>query len=289
MKEVTFSLKEFCEVKALQTIMELCFSIGLKIRWKLLNFSVNTDFKFCSIEEAFRGYENVSVISHDDPDCLHSMKIYGFKTDMTHQLDAYVHKSISCAEIAACRLNKGRAVVANREMKNIVVGNMKVKCPVEDFQMEIFDRLAHLPYQTVVVPRHPLTDMEMASIKLPECIKFRNTMGDLEDLQAHAHLTIMGRVFSAGGLEPDDDHNPLEATISSNTMCGIIKEIPDAYRWLYEESGLIHQCQDYDEIFSQIQELIFDRDLPKKLEARQRWVLGNRAKYLKKIREIMEI
>ncbi len=44
-------------------------------------------------------------------------------------------------------------------------------------------------------------------------------MGNLESLYAKASLTIMGRVFSVGGLKPNDDHNPYEATINSHTLC----------------------------------------------------------------------
>ncbi|OGI29705.1 MAG: hypothetical protein A2288_02500 [Candidatus Moranbacteria bacterium RIFOXYA12_FULL_44_15] len=289
MKEITFSLREFCEIKALKTIMEYFSVTGHMIYWKLLNLSVNTDFNFCSIEQAFWNHGNVSILQVDDPQELSNMKIYGFKTDMTHQLDVHIHAFISCAEIAACRLYKRSKAKPCIELPRIVLGNVKVKSPVEESQTEIFERLAQLPYQVIIVPRHPLTEEDEKLVKMPGDIQFRNTMGELEYLQASANLTIMGRIFSADGLKPDDDHNPLEATINSNTICGIIKEIPDAYKWLYEESELVHQCRSYDEVFSKIDDLLFDSNLPRKLEARDKWILGNRQEYFKKLERILEL
>lgn len=289
MRQIIFSLKEFCEIKALKTIMKYCAALGHEICWKLINFSVNTDFNFCSIEKAFRSYANVSMLKIDDPHQLSGMKIYGFKTDMTHQLDSYIHAFIPCSEIAACKLYDRSPIVSQGSLLRVVLGNIKVKSPVEDFQTQIFERLADLPYEMIVVPRHPLTDGEMMVVKMPGNIEFRNTMGELECLQASANLTIMGRIFSVDGLKPDDDHNPLEATINSNTICGIIKEVPDAYKWLYEESGLVHQCLSHEEVFSRIDDLILDPNLPRKLEAREKWILNNRREYLKKLQNLLEL
>jgi len=288
-KEIVFALKEFCEIRALKTIIQCCKDFGYSIHWKLLNFSVNTDFAFCSIEDAFAGYVNVSVISADDCKIISEMKIYSFKTDMTHQLDSHAHAFISCAEVAACRSHKRIQAVSCTESPCIVLGNVKIKAPVEDFQVEIFERLANLPYHVVIVPRHPLTEEEMKIVRLPDNLEFRNTMGELEDLQASASLTIMGRIFSVDGLKPDDDHNPLEATINSNTLCGIIKEIPEAYAWMYEKSGLVHQCKSYDEVFSKIDALIFDPSLAEKLQQREAWIQSNRRRYLENIKVILEL
>lgn len=286
MKDIVFALREFCEIKALKTIMQYCALSGYEIHWKLLNFSVNTDFNFCSIKSAFRSCSNVSML---DLKQLSKFRIYGFKTDMTHQLDSHIHAFIPCAEIAACKAYDTSKIVPREGPPRIVVGNVKVKSPVESFQVEIFERLAKLPYQIIVVPRHPLTDEEIPAVRLPMNIEFRNTMGELEYLQASASLTVMGRIFSADGLKPDDDHNPLEATINSNTVCGIIKEVPDAYRWLYEESGLVHQCWSYEEVFSKIDDLISDPGILEKLQARKRWILNNRREYLKKLQAIFEL
>lgn len=289
MKEVIFSLREFCEVKALKTIMKYCGDMGYVIFWRLLNFSVNTDFNFCSIETSFQNYRNVSVIQNNNPQKLSGMKIYGFKTDMNHPLDMYIHTLISCSETSACKLYNRSLARFPVESPRIVLGNVKIKSPVEDFQGEIFSKLAQLPYQVVVVPRHPLTKEEIQGVEIPKKLELRNTMGELESLQASSQLTIMGRIFSADGLKPDDDHNPLEATINSNAICGIIKEIPDAYRWLYGESGLMHQCSSFEKVFSQIDDLIFDPNLQEKLKSRDRWIMDNRQKYLKKVVEILNL
>lgn len=289
MKEIIFALKEFCEIRALKTIIRWCDESGCSMHWNLLNFPVNTDFAFCSIEDAFSGYANVSVIPADDKKKISGMKVYGFKTDMTHQLDTCIHAFISCAEIAACKSHAYVRDVSSPGMPCIVLGNIKVKSPVEDFQAEIFERLAHLPYRVIVVPRHPLTEKEVKVVRMPDKLEFRNTMGELERLQASANLTIMGRIFSADGLKPDDDHNPLEATINSNALCGLIKQVPEAYAWLYEESDLVHQCGSYDEVFSKIDALIFDQNLLAKLEKREAWIRNNRKRYLENLRAIFEL
>lgn len=289
MKKIVFALKEFCEIRALKTIIRCCEDFGYSIYWNLLDFSVNTDFSFYSIEKAFAGYANVSVISADDCKGISGMKIYSFKTDMTHQLDSHVHTFISCAEIAACRSYERMQTISGTESPRIVLGNVKIKAPAEDFQVKIFERLAGLPYHVIVVPRHPFTEEEMKVVKLPSNIEFRNTMGELEELQASANLTIMGRIFSADGLKPDDDHNPLEATINSNTLCGIIKEIPSAYAWMYEKSGLVHQCESYEEVFAKIDALIFDPNLSEKLKQRKVWIQSNRKRYLENLRLILEL
>jgi len=288
-KEVFFSLREFCEIKALETIIKYYHEMGCAVHWRLLNFSVNTDFSFCGIEKAFSEYDNVTRFRTDSVQQLSDIKIYGFKTDMNHSLDLYVDAFISCVEIATCKLHDELVNVSKNGVRKIVLGNIKINAPVEDFQVEIFDRLARLPYHVIVVPRHPLTTEELGSISLPKEIDLRNTMGELESLQASADLTIMGRIFSKDGLKPDDDHNPLEATINSNSLCGVIKETPEAYKWLYSNSGLIHQCESYDEVFSKIDQLISDSELSLKLEARRKWILMNRKKYLSKVKDILGV
>ena len=108
-------------------------------------------------------------------------------------------------------------------------------------------------------------------------------MGELESLHARANLTIMGRILSADGLEPDDDHNPIEATINSNAICGIIKEIPKPYEWLYEESGLIHQCLTLEEVYEGVERWIRDPTIAEKLARKDEWIRSNRIRYLQKI------
>ena len=289
MRKIFFSLREFCEVKTMETIINHFLVSGYKIHWCLLNFSVNTDFLFHGIEKAFADYDNVSIFQFSNSEELSGIKIYGFKTDMTHEFDSYVHTFISCAEIVTCRSYTRCDTRFRDSAPVIVLGNVKVKSPVEDFQVEIFNRLSQLPYKVIVVPRHPLTSEEMTRVEIPQRIEFRNTMGELENLHASANLTIMGRIFSDDGLKPDDDHNPIEATINSNTLCGLIKEVPESYRWLYEESGLIHQCQSYDELFSRIDKLIIDPELPEKLKKRDEWIVGNHIKYLKKVEDVLDL
>lgn len=279
--EVFFALREFCEVLALKTVIDYCRSSGLEFRWNIFAFPVNTDFNYLSLSVAFSGVRDVLIVERLDEKILSQVRLFGFATDMHHDLDSYMHDQFSCVEIAACRSYPVKA--SQRSSPTLVVGNAKVKSPLEDFQIEIFQRLASLPYEVEIVPRHPLSLREMELIQIPQRIRFVNTMGELERLYASASITVMGRVFSANGLEPDDDHNPLEATINSHTLCGIIKEIPKPYEWLYKESDLIHQCSTLEEVYEGIKRWGRDPGLTEKLIKRDEWIQSNREKYLRKI------
>lgn len=276
--KVFFALREFCEVHALKTIIGYCRELSLGFHWNILAFPVNTDFSYCSLSKAFSGVPEVSVIEHFDKAFLSRIMLFGFATDMRHDLDGYMREQFSCSEVASCRLHSRSIVHSGRPL--IVVGNVKVKSPVEDFQLEIFRRLASLPYDVVVVPRHPLSPEEMPHVHIPTPIRFVNTMGDLEELHSQADIVVMGRVFSADGLKPDDDHNPLEATINAHALCGILNEVPKPYRWLYEESGLLHQCATPEDVYEGISRWVQDADLSEKLARKDAWVRSNRERYL---------
>lgn len=286
-REINISLREYCDIRALKIIMDYCKSCRLDVHWNLFNFVVNTDFNFCTIEQAFNEYPNVSI-SDISKGQLVGIKLFSFLTDMKHDCDQYVNGFISCAEINVCRKYHRMKSPRPKSRPRIVVGNLKVKSPIEAFQIEVLNRLALLPFEVIVVPRHPLEADKLEQLKLPEQIKFVNTMGQLEDLQASADLTIMGRIFSADGFKVDDEHNPLEATINSNTLCsGIMNPAPTPYEWLYGNSGLVHKCYDFEEVFNLIEPLMNDSDLPNKLAKRDRWVQRNRNRYLKKVRAML--
>lgn len=289
MKEIIYiALREFCEIKALQFLMDYFQNCGETIQWNLISWPVNTDFDYYSIENAFEKYDNVVPINKTEEQ-LRKLRIFGFLTDKPHPFDKYVYRFISCAEINACRDYANNLMFNKSGVLNIVVGNIKVKSPMEPFQSDIISKLSLLPYEVFIVPRHPLSAEEISRIEIPDNINFINTIGDLDRLQATANLTIMGRIFSADGLTPGDDHNPLEATINSNTICGVIQPITEAYRWLYQKSGLVYQCVNYDEVFDNIERLINDPALSKKLERRNNWIQDNRKKYIETIRNVLEI
>lgn len=276
--KVFFALREFCEVYALKTIIGYCRELSLSLHWNILAFPVNTDFGYCSLSKAFSGIPEVSVIEHFDEVFLSRIMLFGFATDMRHDLDVYMREQFSCSEVASCRFYQ-RPISRSRHPL-VVIGNVKVKSPVEDFQSEIFRRLARLPYDVAVVPRHPLSFDEMRAVHIPPSIRFINTMGELEGLHSRADLVVMGRIFSADGLKPDDDHNPLEATINAHALCGLLKEVPKPYRWLYEESGLLHQCSTLKEVYEGIDPWMQDANLSGKLAKRDKWIQSNRSRYL---------
>ncbi|GBE17389.1 hypothetical protein BMS3Abin15_01234 [bacterium BMS3Abin15] len=285
--EIHFALREFCEVYALKTIIRYCTSLGLEFHWNVLAFPVNTDFNYCSLSTTLSEIPEVSIIERFNEVFLSRIKLFGFATDMHHDLDRYMQEQFSCSEIFLSRIYSHPVVRPDRLA--IVVGNIKVKSPVEKFQLEIFQKLASLPYDVIVVPRHPLSSEEMKLIRTPSPIRFINTMGDLENLHSVASITIMGRIFSDKGLKPDDDHNPFEATINSHTLCGIIKDIPESYQWLYKESGLVHQCSTLEEVYEGIDRWIRDPDLLMKLARKEEWIRFNRDRYLMKIVKALQL
>ena len=285
--KVFFALREFCEVYALKTIIGYCRELSLGFHWNILSFPVNTDFGYCSLSKAFSEIPEVSVIEHFDEAFLSQIRLFGFATDMRHDLDGYMREQFSCSEVASCRLY--RRPISQSDHPLVVVGNVKVKSPVEDFQSEIFWRLARLPYDVAVVPRHPLNLDEMKAVHIPSSIRFINTMGELEGLHSRADLVVMGRIFSADGLKPDDDHNPLEATINAHALCGLLHEVPKPYRWFYEDSGLLHQCSTLEEVYEGIDLWMRDTDLPGKLAKRDEWIQSNRSRYLGEIVKTLQV
>lgn len=287
MHRVYFALREYCEVHALQTIKQLCGEKGLRFEWVVMPFSVNTDFRYRSLWNAFRGDAEVTVIETPGTQTLSNIAPFGFATDMQHNLDVHLRKQFSVYDVLSCRSHK-RPACAERLTNTVVVGNVKIKSPVEDFQQEIFDRLAILPHKVIIVPRHPLSEEEIRNVEIPAPIQFINTMGQLDGLYARATMAVMGRVFCADGLKPDDDHNPLEPTVNSHAVCGINKKIPPAYEWLYKESGLLHGCTSIDEVFQGIERWMQDDDLEVRLRDREKWVMANKDKYLEPIMETIK-
>lgn len=285
MKTVTFSLREHCEVLALKSIIRAMEQEGYRnLNWRVLAAAVNTDFNFCSLQESFQNGWDVSVITAED--IRTGDAVFGFQTDMKHEYDQFVREFFDCSAVASCRLyRKSPLRIQEVGGKTVVIGNVKVKSPIEGFQLAIFERLATLPYRIVVVPRHPLSDADMEKVVLPKGVEFHNTMGELESLYANAQLAVMGRIFCFEGLKPDDDHNPLEATINGHAICGINNKIPDAYRWLYESSGLLHPCSTYEQVFALIEELLEDGGIEEKLLRRQQWIESNCQRHLAPIKQ----
>lgn len=287
MSRVYFALREFCEVHALRTIKQFCSESGIRYEWVVILFSVNTDFRYRSLRDAFRDDAEVTVIETPGVQTLSNIAPFGFATDMHHDLDVHLREQFSVYDGLSCRFRK-RPECIERLTDTVVVGNVKITSPVEDFQREIFDRLAGLPHTVIVVPRHPLSEEEVRHVEIPTPVQFINTMGQLDELYARATIAIMGRVFCADGLKPDDDHNPLEPTVNSHAVCGINNKIPPAYEWLYKESGLLHVCASIEEVFQGIDDWMDDVDLEERIQARTRWVMANKEKHLRPIMEIIE-
>ena len=122
--------------------------------------------------------------------------------------------------VFATRLYRDEPVKIWNDQRIVVLGNIKIKSPVADFQQEVFTRLAALPYRVIVVPRHPFSEKDFRNVFIPDELNLVNTMGDLEALHASADVVIMGRIFCEGDLVSDDDHNSFEATINVGALLG---------------------------------------------------------------------
>ena len=290
MRVVSFALREYPEVLALATIIDCCKSVGLTdIRWLVFSLPVNTDFDFLSLSDACRRNNmEVEVITVEKAISL-EVPIFGFKTDMQSEYEKNIGHFFDIFEVAASRIYRRSPLKVWNDKEIVVVGNIKIRSPVEEFQQDIFSRLALLPYEVMIVPRHPLTKDEIPKVVIPKKLKLVNTMGDLESLHAMADVVIMGRIFCFGDLVSDDDHNPFEATINANALAGINTNIPQAYKWIYEDSGLIHQCESYDQIFNLLPEMLHDEKIVSKLERRMDHVLDNRYRLFEIIKQAISI
>jgi|GEM_PF-6046277 len=290
MRVISFALREYPEILALTTIIECCKSLSFNdIHWRVFSLPVNTDFDFLSLFDACRRSGlNVEVIAMEKA-FSENTPIFGFKTDMQSEQDKNIDYFFDIFEIAASRIYRIEPLKVWNDKEIVVVGNIKIKSPVEEFQKEIFYRLAKLPYDVVVVPRHPLTEEDLKGVVIPKKLNLVNTMGDLERLHACADAVIMGRIFCFGDLVSNDDHNPFEATINSNALAGINTNIPKAYQWIYEESGLIHQCESYDQVFDLLPEVLHDEKIVSKLEQKMDHILKNRHRLLESIKQVLSV
>lgn len=289
MKKIYFSVREYPEVLALSAIMARCTEMKMTdLEWHVFCSPVNTDFKFLSLKNSFaRTGTNVNLVDTSEIERVDKSLIFGFETDMRHPQDTLVGHFFNIFDIMTTRLYRRRPIKIWNETPILVLGNVKIELPIEEFQQEIFARLAELPYRVIIVPRHPLENELLASIRISSKLHFINTMGDLERLHAHADSVIMGRIFCKGDLISTDDHNPLEATINACALAGITTNIPRAYEWIYYESGLIHQCKSYDEVFELLPIVINDTNVVKKLKRKKEWILANRERIFGPILEIL--
>lgn len=291
MKEVYFSIREYPEVLALATIMSHCVEMGVSdIEWCVFCSPVNTDFNFLSLNSACDKMGiKVRYVSIDEVKKVNKSQVFGFKTDMLHEQDEIVGHFFDIFNVMATRLYRHKPLKVWNKDQTIVLGNIKIKLPVAEFQQEIFARLAVLPYTVVVIPRHPFKNEELGNVNIPSKLNLINTMGDLEKLHAHADAVIMGRIFCEGDLVSDDDHNPFEATINAGVLAGINTNIPDAYKWIYNDSELIHQCESYDEVFDLLPVVLNDKDIVRKLARRKQWIMDNRRQLLDPVLEMLSI
>ncbi len=284
-KVVYVVLREHCEVVALKILVAAAQRKKISIAWKALAFSVNTDFLFHSLKIAFQAYQKVEVMedwSSVDFDRVH---VIGFQTDMKHDADRLVRQPIPIYRVLACQETRPQT-----PLFDVALGNIKISSPVEEFQSALFERVARLPYENVVVvPRHPIERHRLGDVRLPGKLHLVNTMGQLADIYAASRLTVMGRILSKDGGKPDDDHSPLEATVGSNTLCGINNKIPEPYQWLYSDSGLVHQFESAQELIERMDEFYLDPGVPKKLETRRKWIETNNVCLQESLPEVLGI
>jgi len=289
-QEVNFAIREMCELRALGVLLDYCTEVGVDVSWNIYLFPVNTDLLLFQPDKLLKKYKKIKIVNPAASAIKNGSTISGFKAHIAHEKDCDINSIIDLYEITACKYYEKKNKTMNLPRPNIVVGSVKIKSPVEDFQVEIWEKLSKLPYHVVVVPRHPFPKEELTKVNIPPAIKFRNTMGELEDLYAQANLTIMGKLFGVTRYDYNTrDHNPLEATISSNTICGMYSDIPKPYLEFYEHSGLTHRFYDWRDIFGHIDDLINDPLLPEKLKKRKEWIESNRRKYLPRALEVLDI
>jgi hypothetical protein len=280
-KKINFAIREMCELNALCVMLDYCIEVGLDVFWNIYIFHVNTDLILFSVEKRLNNYHNVKIVTNNPEEIKFGTKIYGFKANITHEKEQMINSVVDLYEITACKYYVKKRMTIDLPRPNIVIGSVKIKSPVEDFQIGIWDRLSELPYNVIAVPRHPLNFEELDRLSIPSKIILKNTMGELENFYAQADLTIMGKILGATRYDYNTrDHNPLEATINSNTICGMYSDIPAPYVEFYKTSGLVHQFYDWKDIFNNIDALINDPLLPEKLKRRKKWIKKNRQKYL---------
>ncbi len=283
-KNIHFAIREMWEIIALKTIINL-----LNKKWYSFDFSIvvmpfNTDFNFINISESFKKFDNVRILNKDDY-LVNWGKLFWFKWTILNSDDKLITDYIDIYEVGASRLYEMNKKKLNKSTPLIVVTNLKVKDKdiSEEFHPDTIQVLWNLNANIIIIPRHPVTDKDYLHsilIQLPKNIEFSNTMWKVEEFCSKADLVIMWKIFS--NTLDDRDHNPLEATISSNAISWFYKYIPEVFQEIYD-IWLIKRLKTFYEINnSLIIDLINDSLLEKKLELKRNYILWNRETLLKK-------
>ncbi len=281
-QNIFFAIREMWEIIALKTIINL-----LNEKWYIFIFHIvvmpfNTDFNFISVHESFKDFNNVKISNKNDY-LISWHKLFWFKWNIFNLDDNLITDYIDIYKVGASRLYN-----INKKNKNkkplIVVTNLKVKDKdrSEEFHPDTINILWNLNANIIVIPRHPVTDkvyLNNILIQLPKNINFSNSMWKVEEFCSKADLVIMWKIFS--NTLDDRDHNPLEATISSNAISWYYKYTPEVFQELYN-IWLIKRLESFYEITnSLVNELVKDSLLEKKLEFKRNYILLNRENLLK--------
>ncbi len=281
-QNIFFAIREMWEIIALKTIINL-----LNEKWYIFIFHIvvmpfNTDFNFISVHESFKDFNNVKISNKNDY-LISWHKLFWFKWNIFNLDDNLITDYIDIYKVSASRLyniNKKK----KKKKPLIVVTNLKVKDKdiSEEFHPDTINILWNLNANIIVIPRHPVTDkvyLNNILIQLPKNINFSNSMWKVEEFCSKADLVIMWKIFS--NTLDDRDHNPLEATISSNAISWYYKYTPEVFQELYN-IWLIKRLESFYEITnSLVNELVKDSLLEKKLEFKRNYILLNRENLLK--------
>lgn len=86
----------------------------------------------------------------------------------------------------------------------------------------------------------------------------------------------------------ETEHNPFEATMNSNAITSSILNIEPYYQDFCDNSWLIHKVEKFYQLPNIINELINDKNIPKKLKNREKWLESNKNRVLSKIFNILQ-
>lgn len=285
-RSVVFLLHEQCEVYAFIELVKYSNQIGEKKDWGFICSQGNTDFDYLKIQESLNLGLRTKVQDYTNSIDT-SYALFSFSnTGKEYECDAKSLCRFDISDILSTRnIDRGKRIL-HPTKKTIVIGNTKIKYPLSPLQKKMLIEVEKRDkYNFLWIPRHPVpqTDYLKLETLLPLNIELVNTIGELAELQGSADLVLMGRLFSPGGVL-DTEHNPFEATTNSFAICSRLNNIPEAYHWIYRESGLILECDKNPiDSFLHIDELLSNKNLDHLLVQKKKWMTTRRDNVLSKI------
>lgn len=275
--DIVLLIREMSELRAFLNL-ELLIKNRVNINWIIAPAKINKDFINFNIQTLLKN-KNLSIL---DINQLHqcSIPIIAFNNKIKSDYDVYVDKYINFYSIAACSKEDLFHYSKNFKKKQdiVTIGNIKITNKCIDKINTLMFKLSTTNNFYYIVPRHVMQESILNELKKFSNIEIVNTMGVLFEIYLISNLSINGNVFCFD----DSEHNPYEYATNCNALTNTAYCSKPEYKWIYEESSLIHHyTYNSENIIETIEYYKNDKNLVKKIQHKNSNVEQNRKQYYK--------